>query len=197
MTRKKSKFRVGSYVVLKTGHAPQEVLEVRSIYGDHWELRCRYVRWFHGSESHQERWRTEEHFVAYEGNPFNHVYEEKPKKENTQMTSAPKLYQTIGENTVFGTFLAFNSVGQIVLEMKPGNVPQAFDKDAVEEVKPYTVSALDHNGRERHFTTAKDKVKENDILLTELGLLFITKINTGFTGEAPELKGRRVLTEEI
>lgn len=188
-------FKVGEFVMLKTGTAPQQVTEMyRATEG--WLIRARYTRYFTDIEKCAGRWRNVNDFEHYPGDPAQHDYD---TKKATPMAQCPKLYQTLETTPRFGTLLATNSVGQLVLEIKTGtgvNV-EAFDKDKVEEVKPYTILCTDHEGRERHFSTVKDKVKENDILLSESGLLFVSKINTGYAGNAPELKGRRVLTEEL
>jgi hypothetical protein len=191
----KCPFKVGEYVVLKTGTAPQQVTELAyNSFG--WFLRARYTRYFTDIEKCAGRWRTVNDFEHYPGDPALHDYD---TKKATPMAQCPKIYQTPEATPRYGTLLAINSVGQLVLEIKTGTgvYVEAFDKDKVEEVKPYTILCTDHEGRERHFTTTKDKVKENDILLSEKGLLFVTKINTGYAGNAPELKGRRVLTEEL
>ena len=58
------------------------------------------------------------------------------EKEN-EMTN--KLFQTKEEKPRYGTFLAKNSKGETVLDMKGTGVPEAFGKNEIEEVLPYTI----------------------------------------------------------
>lgn len=195
MSNKKCQFKEGQLVVLKTGYAPQIVLGVRPIWGGSWEIRCTYHRWFQGCEELHTKWRRQEDFDQFNGDPDQVAYPRTSKYEKA--TSVNKLYQTLEENPRFGTYLATNSTGQIVLELKGTNQVEAFDKDKIEEVKPYTIACLNHEGRQLNFTTTKDRVKEGDLVIGEFGLVRVAKINTGFEGNAPELVGRKVMTEEL
>lgn len=57
-------------------------------------------------------------------------------KENDTMN---RLYQTKAQPVRYGTWLAVNSAGLIVLEMRgEGGTVEAFETSAIEEVKPYT-----------------------------------------------------------
>lgn len=193
----KQLFKRDDIVVLRTGYAPQIVLDVRRAangWGTY-ELRTAYYRWFNGSEELQYKWRRQEDFVPYQGNPDEQEYPNHPKYQKE--TPVNKLYQTLEETPRFGTYLATNSTGQIVLELKGTNQVEAFDKDKIEEVKPYTIACLNHEGRQLNFTTTKDRVKEGDLVIGEFGLVRVAKINTGFEGNAPELVGRKVMTEEL
>lgn len=197
MARKLSPpFRPGEVVVLKTGTAPQVVTDVNYSNGV-WHLRCRYTRYFPNIEEAARNWRRADDYLHYVGDPEDHDYNQ---KVNT-VANAPKLYQTLEETPRFGTYLATNSLGQIVLEMKGAQanvIVEAFDKDKVEEVKPYTILVRFRDGTERNYTTTKDKVKEGEAIIFEnLDFGVIVKINTGFSGNCSELKGRRVLTEEL
>lgn len=189
-------FQPGEVVVLKTGTAPQIVTDVNQTNGV-WYLRCRYTRYFPNIEEVARNWRCADDYLHYVGDPEDHDYNQ---KVNT-VANAPKLYQTLEETPRFGTYLATNSIGQIVLEMKTGQANvnvEAFEKDKVEEVKPYTVSIAINNGNELHFTCPKDAVKENDVVILDSGDFGrVTKINTGWSGTTRELKGRKVVTEVI
>ncbi|RWB08825.1 MAG: hypothetical protein EOQ39_18555 [Mesorhizobium sp.] len=116
-------------------------------------------------------------------------------KETVTMT---KLYQTITDPNRFGSFLAYNSAGQIVLEMKgtAGGV-EAFNQDAVEEVRPYTVGAAS-GGSLRHFITKKGSVDRGDVVITPTGmLLHICKLDTKSAKVEGTLKGRKLLSEAV
>ena len=194
-----SPFQKGDIVVLKTGTAPQQVMEIK--WNDdfqRWDLRGQYTRWFNGIDDVTKQFRRASDYQLYEGDPALHDYE--TKKATSAMAQSVKLYQTNEETPRFGTLLAVNSVGQLVLEIKTGtgvNV-EAFDKDKVEEVKPYTILVITNDNRERHLTCTKDAVAEDDILILDSGeWCRVSKINTGFSGATAELKGRKVQTVAI
>lgn len=186
-------FSIGQAVVLRTGYAPQRVVEVTKS-GPLWYLRTIY--WREQDQVYGTKLRRASDFVPYAGNPDLHNYID--KKATPKMASSPKLYQTLDKDPQFGTFLAKNSLGKIVLEMKPSGVPQAFDPSEIEEVKPYTISARDYNNNAHHYTTSKDRVVIGDIIaLTKGGFIIIDGINTGYEGLTVELAGRKVVTEDI
>lgn len=212
--QRKPRFQVGDYVYLKTGHAPQVVLEIRP--GSPAErrcgsfmLRCDYTRYFKDMDRAviTGKWRTEEDFLLYEYDPSLHDFATKcprgnrisePKEE--EETPMSKLYQTIEETPRFGTFLARNSAGQIVLEMKDssGKV-EAFDTDKVEEVLAYTVLIMFDDGSGTHYEAPKGKLQEGDFLIFPDGRYGRVKtLNTGKETYRPlPVKIRRVVTEEI
>ncbi|MES0134467.1 hypothetical protein NKJ88_05790 [Mesorhizobium sp. M0016] len=109
-----------------------------------------------------------------------------------------KLYQTIADPNRFGSFLAYNSAGQIVLEMKgAGANVQAFNQDEVEEVRPYTVAAVS-GGSPRHYITKKGSVDKGDVVLTPTGtLLYIIRLDTKSPKVEGTLKGRKLLSESV
>jgi len=183
----------GDNVVLLTGTAPQVVLDTRYHCGQ-WQLRCAYVRWFSGGyEEHSRSWRRASDFEPYQGDPQYHDYENKKAYK-----MAAKLFQTLEETPRFGTYLARNSTGQIVLEMKPGGLPEAFDADKVVEVKPYTVRIRFRDGNYRHYSTTPNSVNVGDaILFKTLDFGVVDQLNSGYSNMVDELKGRRFLTEEI
>lgn len=180
-------FRTGDIVVLKTGTAPQSVVDTKFENGGWW-IRARYFDWFEKRDEVTRKWR-----IASDYKPYNNLYIE---QENSPM---PKLYQTLETTPRFGTLLAKNSVGQLVLEMKGSNQVEAFERDKVEEVKPYTILVEDiHTNAVLHFTCAKDKVIEGDFILLDIGRFVRVKaINTGYAGQVNELKGRKLLTQEL
>jgi hypothetical protein len=94
------------------------------------------------------KWRIADDFVHYE--------------EIQEVTK--KLYQT--KDGEFGEFLTRDSQGRMVLEMKGSGVVKAFDKNDIEEVKPYTVKIEHVNGGEvRDYEFKKGSVELGDILL--------------------------------
>ncbi len=126
-------------------------------------------------------------------------------KGNEAMTN--KLYQTIvkeGETAQFGTYLAKNSAGQIILEMKGSNDCVAFDPKAIEEVLPWTflatvVSSNRNNkvGSDVTLVGKKDSVEAGDILLSENAMLRVVSVNTKNRNTNAVFKGRKLVTVDV
>jgi len=129
----------------------------------------------------------------------NHKHFNSSNGKGTEMTA--KLYQTVGEDTPrFGTYLATNTLGQIVLEMKGANAaPEAFDKDAIEEVLPWTFQARNLFAQNEHFsfTARKDSVAKGDMLLGSMGVVEVIQVNTKSRKHQGAFTGRKILTEAI
>lgn len=119
-----------------------------------------------------------------------------PQKD-TNMTNT--LYQTKEATPRFGNKIAVNSQGLAVLEMKPDGSIECFKHDEIEVVTPYTVLLKNMNGGDLgQFTTTKGSVKKGDLLILTNGTIAsVYEIDTKHQGRTHELKGRRVVTEEI
>lgn len=118
-------------------------------------------------------------------------------QEDTNMTNT--LYQTKEATPRFGNKIAVNSQGLAVLEMKPDGNIECFKHDEIEVVTPYTVLLKNMNGGDLgQYTTTKGSVKKGDILILTGGTLAtVHEIDTKHQGRTHELKGRRVVTEDI
>lgn len=119
-----------------------------------------------------------------------------PQEKETDMTG--KLYQT-KDGKRFGTFLARNSAGKLVLELKDkaGGV-EAFAPEEVEVVTPYTIG-VHSDGGPAHYETPAGSVKVGDLLiLGDSGVNFavVTELDTKKDGAKP-LNARRILTEAV
>lgn len=110
------KFKAGDIVRLKTGSAPIRVSDVFGTY-----LNGRYVK--SDNEVHS---RHQDQFVHYDG-------------EDT-MTNTNKLYTWHHDVDLYGHYLATNSQGEWVMEVKGSGQIMAIAKDKVQEVLPYTIS---------------------------------------------------------
>lgn len=120
---------------------------------------------------------------------------------NQEENTMNKLYETKEETPRFGTYLAINSAGRLVLEMKgTGNV-ETFDKKDVEEVKPYTVRVrygTQNNGSKGYeFFAKKGEVSVGDLLyLTDYKeFAVVDAVDTKSNRATKNLHGRRVLSE--
>jgi len=122
---------------------------------------------------------------------------EQAQPKETTMT---KLYQTKEETPRFGTLLATNSAGLLVLEMKGSGEVLAFETSAIEEVKPYTVCIqfLDGSGRDYQYLSRKGDVEVGDLILCSSGsptIARVRKINTASDKATVTLRGVKLQTE--
>lgn len=115
-------------------------------------------------------------------------------------TTMTKLYQTKEETPRFGTLLATNSAGLLVLEMKGTNEVLTFAKGAVEEVKPYTVrvrSVPDTMGKAYEYLSRKGDVAPGDLIFVRnsADMARVEAVDTKSDRATVELVGRKVVTE--
>ena len=104
----------------------------------------------------------------------------KAKKETKTMpTSKKTLYETtVDGKTVYGTYLATNSEGHYVLEIKGSGELQSFERDVLEEVLPYSVGVtFNDGGTVYHFQTEKGKLKVGDFVVrTDYGDFTVCRV---------------------
>lgn len=133
----KARFKVGDSVRLKNGTAEIEVTHVRGTY-----LSGKYV-----NSDNTVFDRHQNDFVLYDG--------------EKKMTNTNKLYTWKDSMTAFdlyGHYLATNSQGEWVMEVKGSNQIVAVAKDKVEEVLPYTISVkFNDSGTVYSYLSEKDK----------------------------------------
>lgn len=190
-------FKVGDIVRLKAGWTAKEVAAVvhekelkhsRCYVEYDKHSRSGYylvTRYLHYKDEHLndlETVRCIEDFVFWDGDALSTEQEANrlhQQKENEPMN---KLYQIIGEDR-FGTFLANNSEGKIVLEMKgEGGKVEAFDKDKVEEVKPYTykcraiaTTSQRRIGQVAHLEGEKGVAKKGELIIRPSGTIYVVE----------------------
>lgn len=110
-----------------------------------------------------------------------------PEQGNDEMAKSPILYKVIDKN-IYGTQIATDSQGRIVLETRGANSEiVAFLPAQLEEVVPYTVHCCG-----RAWLAAAGEFKENDIVARmdsqgNIGFYPITKINTKSRDASDEL----------
>ena len=182
-------FNKGDIVVLKTGEAPQRVLDTSEGVGIRgWAIRAQYVNDPHDNYGTSRRWRAADDFKPYEGDA--------PETETTDM--ANELYQTKTGEALFGTLLALNSAGRLVLEIKGTGQVKDFAPDEVEVVRPYTVRVRNiTTGQQQHRIAAKGAVVVGDVLLTGGALYEVEAIDTKNAKPVGTLTGRKLATEKI
>lgn len=121
---------------------------------------------------------------------------------NQEETTMTKLYETKEETPRFGTYLATNSAGKIVLEMKGTGVVETFERKEIEEVKPYTVRVRYNgcggsktNGYE--FFSKKGDVEKGDVVfLTDYQeFAVVVEVDTKSNRATKTLHGRKLVSE--
>src|SRR6056297_415900 len=160
-------FAIGDIVVLKTGHSPQEVWDIRRSRprGEFYEMRCMYLSAKNSSYGDfyetASRWRRASDYRLFE-----------PHKTDKEVEiPMPKLYQTNGDEPRYGTFLTKDSRGRMVLEMKPEGNVESFEPKQLEEVLPYTVELAQlmpnsgETGRTMNVLAEQGQVQKDDVLL--------------------------------
>lgn len=137
------KFFVGEIVRLKNGYAPQRILEIsykscvikaNGVFTGCC-IKAQYLSTINTSPSTYREtayWRPYTDFQKMDEPDY-----QQHKEEVEEMSQS--LFQTKGENPRFGTQIAVNSKGELVLEMKETGKVEVFSPEDVEEVVPHTV----------------------------------------------------------
>lgn len=162
-----SAFRVGDHVVLKTGASPQIIREMRVAHGCELQLRTEYLSGLnYRGVKPITRFRPASDYLKVD------------LISNKEEGKVAKLYQVKGQE-VFGTYLATNSEGKIVLEIKGANgEPRAFKPDEIEIVQPYTITARSPTNGSKSFRVAKGSVEVNDLIIAGGDFFVVTKLDT-------------------
>jgi len=208
----------GDIVRLKAGYT---AMEVRGVYPEREVMReglyiqyekpsrfgyyvcAAYLTYQDDHYNDSRQVRCVEDFVPWDREPLSESQQRNCQFSGTtqETTTMSKLYNVIGTGR-FGTFLATNSVGQTVLEMKGENKVEAFDNDKIEVVRPYTVrcAVVDPSSRKVYtsYETTKGSVEKGDFILTDAGLILrVSALDTKAESTAGVLKGRKLVTERI
>ena len=146
--------------------------------------------------SGQETWQKFQEEIPCNINPLN------TRTDNMGNPTPTTLFEVNGKKNVFGTFLAKRPNGEYVLEMKDGSGAQAFDKDNLTEVLPYTVSIKYLNdrssGSDYDYECEEGKVEKGDLLIMSGGhLVEVTAVDTKSKRATKTLTGRKITTEAI
>lgn len=104
------------------------------------------------------------------------------KERNKPMAKTTILYKVIDKN-IYGTQIATDSEGRIVLEIRGGDQPvAAYFQTELEEVVPYTI-CVQFPDRTVNFRTAKGEFLVGDVILVtnvigDMAMGRVTKVNT-------------------
>lgn len=189
MSELRPPFKEGDLVRLVNGKKPQRVIDTHYQKISGWRIRAAYLE-AHDYVSYPPKWRTARDYVLY-----NRASEAEPQ-ENTYMA---KLFQiNTGDNEPkFGTYLATNSVGHLVLEIKGTGEVRAFSPEDVSEVKPYTVALKFVGASSRnptHYRSKPGALERGDmVIFVDGAIAIVTKIDTKQEGAQSLGKGVRKL----
>lgn len=186
-TSYKQAFKVGDIVRLKSGEAPQKVIEVTGHC-----IRCEYV-----SSRKQIGFRSAADFVKYEYNVPN----EEDKMEDYDMKD--KLFKTL-ETGRFGTGLAIDSDGKYVLKMQDNGNFEAFSESELKRVMPYTfdvefLSGSTNRANRYSYRGRDGSVQLGDLLILEdsANIARVVAVNTESEAATKTFKGRKLQTVEL
>lgn len=184
-------FKVGDIVRLKTGHSPERIVKIvtkmRST-GRFVGLHCVYL-----SDELAYLRNHDLMYVRHLCDSKDFVHYVKPEKEK-EMND---LYQTKAEPKEYGTLLAKNSAGRLVLEIRGTTIVKDFAPDEVEIVRPYTVELYNFStGNSMHYISVPGVLARGDLVVASNQLHRVTGIDTK-SKSSSVLIGRKLLSEEI
>lgn len=181
-------FQKGESVRLVKGKVEQKVLEV-AYSNKRWLIRASYLT-FEDFTKYPPRWRDASDYVRFET----------ATEESTETVNMSKLFQiNNGDNEPkFGTYLATNSVGHLVLEIKGTGEVRAFPPEEVSEVKPYTVAlkfvgiaSQARSQSQTHYRSKPGALERGDmVIFVDGAIAIVTKIDT--KSEAAQSLGKGV-----
>lgn len=183
---KDNTFKVGDIVQLRSGSSPQRVLEVKGFC-----IRCEYL-----SSRKQLGFRSANDYILYPQETLTNYTQETYKMKD-------KLYKTLTDNR-FGTILAIDTDGKLVLKMQDTGNFEAFAESELKRVMPYTfdVEFLTGNtNRDNRYSYRgrEGQVKVGDILLLNdsRSLARVIAINTESEAATTTFNGVKLLTENL
>lgn len=122
------------------------------------------------------------------------------KIETEKEKQTMKLFQ-VKETEIYGVYLVTDSKGRYVLEEKGTGKILTYDKELLEEVKPYTVNVkfLVGNDQDYSYLGVEGQVSVGDLVLLQPNnsLVVVTKVDTKSDKATKELKGKVIKTEDI
>ena len=190
------KFSVGDTVRLRNGRAMMRIVKTRGH-----AVQADYVSRTNAGYSGRLQWRSESDFVFYK-TPNRDETVIETQERNTDMKN--KLYQTREATPRFGTMLAVNSQGKLVLEMKGTGEVLAFDKNEVEVVMPYTFGIrFPNNSTEYHYLGVEGEVEVGDYVILDHSpvgkseIARVTSVNTRSDAANVTFKGVKLITKRI
>lgn len=168
-------FKEGDIVRLITGKQPLRIVAISGSY-----LVTRYLS--SGSDEHNRPLRRASDFVLHES------YIKEAKK-------MAKLYEIKKDGGVdlhtplFGTLLAENSAGQLVLEIKGTNEVKVINREDAEEVRPHTVTICFSGRPPQSYRIPKDALAKGDIIVNKQGDVGRVTATDTKQGNAGALRG--------
>lgn len=153
-------FQEGDIVTLKHGVGLMQVLKVDPSRREALVNYCSSIRSGHTDKVKRR--------------PFSDL---KPAKSIPQEEPMAKLYET--NDGKFGTELAKNSQGQLVLELKGSGEVKAYDLKNLKEVVPYTVCINFPSGPgQLHVETLEGKLAKGDCVMMAHHIGVVVEVDT-------------------
>jgi hypothetical protein len=177
-------FRIGDRVRLLTGRSPQQIMKIRE---QQEQALLKYESSMHWANG-RCKWRHFSEFTHYDPQP-----EEVIMSDNT-----PTLYET--KDGHFGTLLARNSRGEMVLEIKPSGETKTFKPEDLTEVTPYTIAIkFDGSNSTIHFEVPEGSLVRGDLVIHGMNFGRVTDSDTKCRKPANLGGGglRKLLSEKI
>lgn len=205
--RKKAKaksstnFKVGDAVRLVSGQSLQHIIGVD---GNRVMAAYPSSSAYSGRSRSSGRWRPASDYVYHSTYKHNPDTTQPESKGTNKMTTQNKLYQTNEATPRFGTLLATNSQGKLVLEMKGTGIPELFDAKEVNVVMPYTFSVVfGSNSTEYSYKGKEGEVELGDLLLLdnsprgELTVARVVGVNTKSDAATKHFVGVKLHTTPV
>lgn len=171
-------FQIGDLVRLRGCSSHQRVTKIES--GD--RISTKYVSSGYGQ-------------IARRARDFEHVNPKSNPKEDHTMNQNT-LFQTKEEKPRYGTYIATNPEGRVVLVMDTGY--EDFDLSELDEVIPHTVEITFTNGQTHHYTLPAGSVEVGDLVVTGIHLGRVTRLNSKNRNPKTDTRDlRQVATSKI
>lgn len=111
--------------------------------------------------------------------PSSVLISAKLKSNEMEKPMTNKLFQTKSDVPEYGTFLAKNSQGNYVLEMKGSGEVKSFSPDEIEEVRPYTVKLSSSRGMSLyHVAVKKGSLEVGDLVVYNDQVCVVDELDT-------------------
>lgn len=173
-------FEIGDIVTKTYGRNPAKILRIVS-----WNNKF-YCKYLHSNTCFEAS--------AKELKPYD--------TPDEVMTETKTLYswKKVDGTTGYGSHIGTNSSNQYLIEEKGTSNIHVFDPKELEEVLPYTFSAM-LNGKETHYIGNPGSLKKGDYLLYTNGsqamVAVVTAVDTKNKAARSKFKGLRLMTEPI
>ena len=173
------RFEIGDILKLKNGRSPILVMDVKVTSNGTQYIRGMYLSSIKGTKTdptNSYAWGSWRKAMDFEPHPNYPIYRHARPWESPHVgrkeppVTENLLYQTTNETgeVLFGTHIATDSKGRMVLEMKGSGNVLAFNDSELEVVTPYTIQLaplLKDGSSQIHVLGVEGQVEKGDVLL--------------------------------